>query len=54
MYVVIMEPIGYIIVMFLSRIIFKEKITRNKIFGMVMIILGILVFYYKDIINGIM
>ena len=54
MYVVIMEPVGYILVMFLSRIIFKEKITRNKIFGMVMIILGILVFYYRDIINGIM
>ena len=45
MYVVIIEPVGYILVMLLSRIIFKEKVTRNKLFGMMMIICGILVFY---------
>lgn len=45
MYVVIMEPIGYILVMFLSRFIFKEKITINKIAGMVLILAGIAVFY---------
>ena len=45
MYVVIIEPVGYILVMFLSRVIFKEKITRNKLFGMAMIIGGLLVFY---------
>lgn len=45
MYVVIIEPVGYILVMFLSRIVFKEKITKNKILGMVLILVGILVFY---------
>ncbi|WP_029323109.1 multidrug ABC transporter [Butyrivibrio sp. AE3004] len=45
MYVVIVEPLGYILVMFLSRLVFKEKITRNKIFGMILILTGILVFY---------
>ena len=45
MYVVIIEPVGYILVMLLSRIIFREKITKNKLFGMIMIIGGILVFY---------
>ena len=53
MYVVIIEPVGYILVMFLSRMIFKEKITKNKLFGMMMIILGILVFYYRDIRAGL-
>ena len=51
MYVVIIEPVGYILVMFLSRIIFKEKITKNKLLGMVLIICGILLFYSKDIIS---
>ncbi len=43
--VVVMEPIAYIIVMFMSRVIFKEKITMRKIAGMCMIIGGIVVFY---------
>ena len=42
--VVVMEPIAYIIVMFFSRIFFKEKVTSTKIVGMVLIISGILVF----------
>ncbi len=45
MYVVIIEPVGYIMVMFLSRFIFMEKITRNKVAGMMLILCGILVFY---------
>ncbi|WP_408070083.1 multidrug ABC transporter [Butyrivibrio sp. JL13D10] len=45
MYVVIMEPVGYILVMFLSRFVFKEQITRNKIMGMLLILSGILIFY---------
>ncbi len=45
MYVVIIEPVGYIMVMFLSRLIFKEKVTRNKLLGMLLILCGILVFY---------
>lgn len=42
--VVVMEPIAYILVMFFSRVIFKEKITVNKIIGMCFIIGGIVVF----------
>ena len=42
--VVVMEPIAYIMVMFLSRFIFKEKITVNKVIGMCLIIGGIFVF----------
>ncbi len=45
MYVVIIEPVGYIMVMLLSRIIFKESITSNKIAGMVLILAGIIIFY---------
>ena len=45
MYVVIMEPVGYILVMFLSRFVFKEQITRNKVMGMLLILSGILIFY---------
>ena len=45
MYVVIIEPTGYIMVMFLGRFIFDEKITYGKIVGMLLILCGILVFY---------
>ncbi len=45
MYVVIIEPVGYILVMLLSRLVFKEKITGNKILGMMLILAGIGVFY---------
>ena len=43
--VVVMEPIAYIIVMFMSRLIFKEKFVPSKIVGMILIISGIVVFY---------
>ena len=43
--VVIMEPIAYILVMFLSRMIFGEKITSYKIIGMLLILGGLVVFY---------
>ncbi len=43
--VVVMEPIGYIIVMFMSRIFFKERFTTRKLAGMCLILGGILVFY---------
>ncbi len=43
--VVVMEPVGYIIVMFMSKIFFKEKMTARKLLGMIFIIAGIAVFY---------
>ncbi|WP_035800906.1 multidrug ABC transporter [Butyrivibrio sp. FCS014] len=43
--VVVMEPMAYIMVMILSRIVFKEKITPRKIIGVVLILAGIVVFY---------
>lgn len=43
--VVVMEPIGYIIVMLMSRIFFKENFTTRKLVGMCLILGGILVFY---------
>ena len=43
--VVVMEPISYVIVMFMARVIFKEKIVPSKIVGMCFIIVGIAVFY---------
>ncbi|MCR4903592.1 MAG: multidrug ABC transporter [Butyrivibrio sp.] len=43
--VVLMESVSYIIIMILSRFIFKEQIGFGKICGMSLIILGILIFY---------
>lgn len=43
--VVVMEPVAYIMVMFLSRIFFKESFTRKKLLGMLLILGGIVVFY---------
>ncbi|WP_035778339.1 hypothetical protein [Butyrivibrio sp. MC2013] len=45
MKVVILEPVGYILVMFMSRFFFKEKISLKKLLGMGLIISGILIFY---------
>ena len=42
---VIMEPISYVFVLILSRIVFKEKISKRKIVGMSLIICGIAVFF---------
>ena len=42
--VVVMEPVGYIIVMIMSRIFFKEKISARKLVGVVLILSGIAVF----------
>ena len=45
MYVVIIEPVSYIMVMVLSRLVFGEKITGRKLAGVTLILAGILVFY---------
>lgn len=41
----IIESTGYILVMVLSLLFFNEKITKNKIIGNLLILIGILVFY---------
>lgn len=41
----IIESIGYVFVMILSSIILKEKITKKKLIGNILILLGIMVFY---------
>lgn len=41
----IIESIGYLMVMLLSKLILKEEITKKKVIGNIVILLGILVFY---------
>lgn len=41
----IIESLGYILVMFLSLIFFGEKITKKKLLGNILILLGIYIFY---------
>lgn len=41
----ILESVGYIFMMILSRLFIKEPITKNKIIGNVFILVGIVVFY---------
>lgn len=41
----ILQMFGYIFVLIFDRVFFKGKITHKKVFGVVMIIAGIIVFY---------
>ena len=41
----VIESLGYIIVMLLGYLFFKEKITKRKLLGMLIIMGGILVYY---------
>lgn len=41
----VIESAGYILVMILSYFFFSEKITKRKIFGNLLVLLGIGVFY---------
>ena len=41
----IIESLGYIFIMILSRLFLKEKITKTKILGNSLILLGIIIFY---------
>ena len=41
----IIESVGYVFVMILSRVFLEEKITKKKIIGNALILLGIAVFY---------
>ena len=41
----IIESLGYILVMILSYLFFKEKVGKRKILGYALILLGVVVFY---------
>jgi len=41
----VIECLGYIFVMFMSRMFLGEKITKKKIMGNALIIVGIMVYY---------
>ncbi|MBO5292544.1 MAG: EamA family transporter [Lachnospiraceae bacterium] len=41
----IIESLGYVLVILLSRIFFSEKITKNKVIGTVCILAGITIYY---------
>ena len=41
----IIESLGYIFILFLGRFFLKEKITKKKVIGNMLILLGIVVFY---------
>lgn len=41
----IIESLGYILVMILSYLFFREKISKKKIIGYFLILLGVIVFY---------
>ena len=41
----IIESLGFVLVMILSRVIFQEKITGRKLIGNLLIVAGIIVFY---------
>ena len=43
-YGAIIESAGYIFILVLSKLILKEKITRNKLWGIALIIIGIIIF----------
>lgn len=41
----VIESMGYILIMFLSFLFFKEPITKRKVLGNLLILLGIFIFY---------
>lgn len=41
-----LESFGYIFILILDRLVFKHKITKNKIIGSIIIMFGLLVFFY--------
>ncbi len=41
----VMESLGFVLVLLLSRLIFGEKITRRKLAGVGCILAGMLIFY---------
>lgn len=41
----VVEAVGYVLVPVLSYLIFKEKLTKRKLLGILFILLGIMVYY---------
>lgn len=41
----VIESLGYVLVLVLSRLFFGEKITKRKLIGTVCILAGMIVFY---------
>ena len=41
----VIESLGYLLIMFLSRIFFGTKITKKKVIGNLIILVGVIVFY---------
>lgn len=41
----VVEALGYILILFLSYAFFKEPITKKKVVGNILVLLGIAVFY---------
>lgn len=44
-YAGVIESLGYIFILLLSRAFLNEKITKNKIIGTTMILVGVIIFY---------
>lgn len=41
----VIESLGYVLVMLSGRVVFQEKITKRKLFGNLLILAGIVIFY---------
>lgn len=41
----VIESLGYVLVLLLSRLLFGERITKKKLVGTLCILLGIMIFY---------
>lgn len=41
----VVEALGYILIMVLSYVFFKESITKRKMLGNALVLLGIIIFY---------
>lgn len=41
----VIESLGHILIMFLSYLFFKEPITKRKVIGNLLILLGVFIFY---------
>ena len=41
----VIESLGYVLIMFLSLAFFGERITKKKLIGNALVVLGIVIFY---------